>query len=85
MVDRCVIPGSPMDRPRDNRYAVLRVGEEWRVLYGSSVIGQYRTADAAHAVADKLCLAVADVGRDVELVRHTWSGELRNEQVAART
>ena len=81
---KCIVPGSDMSEPRHGRYAVIRYGEEWRLLYGTSTIGRFPTLDAARAVAEKLCRAVANVGFNVDLTVHTWAGELRAERIATR-
>ena len=78
------VPGWDMSRPRHGRYAVIRYGDEWRLLYGTSTIGQFPTLEAAKEVADKLCRAVANVGFDVHLTVHTWAGELRAERIPNR-
>ena len=81
---KCVVPGSDLSRPRHGRYAVIRYGDEWRLLYGSATIGQFPTSEAALSVAEKLCRAVANVGFDVDLTVHTWTGELRRERIDSR-
>ena len=81
---RCVVPGSDMSRPRHGRYAVIRYGDEWRLLYGTSTIGQFPTLEAARDVADKLCRAVANVGFEVDLTVQSWTGELCRERIATR-
>ena len=81
---RCEVPGWDMSRPRESRYAVIRYGEEWRLLYGAATIGQFESAEAALDVADKLCRAVANVGFDVDLTVHTPTGELRSERIPNR-
>ena len=63
------------------RYAVIRFGDEWRLMYGTSVIGQFPTLELASGVADKLCRAVAGVGFDVDLTVQTWAGELRSHRI----
>ena len=74
-------PAGPPSEPRHGRYAVLRCGSEWRLFYGSSVIGVFDGPEAANAVADTLCRAVANVGFDVDLTRQTAAGELRHERI----
>ena len=81
MKNKSVVPGSPMDEPRHGRYAVLRFGNEWRLMYGAAVIGQFGSPEAANEVADKLCRAVANVGFDVDLTVQTANGELRDEHM----
>ena len=81
---KCIVPGSDMSEPRHGRYAVLRYGDEWRLLYGTAVIGQFPTLEAAKDVAEKLCRAVANVGFEVDLTVQTWAGELRRERMANR-
>ncbi|HEX8569815.1 MAG TPA: hypothetical protein VF699_07825 [Caulobacteraceae bacterium] len=78
------VPGWDHSRPRHSRYAVIRYGHEWRLLYGTATIGQFPTPEAAMEVADKLCRAVANVGFDVDLTVHTQNGELRSERIASR-
>ena len=73
--------GSPMEGARRGRYAVLRCGSEWRLLCGDSVIGVFDRPEAANAIADILCRAVANVGFDVHLTRQTSAGELRCEHI----
>jgi hypothetical protein len=70
-----------MQEPRHGRYAVLRCGQEWRLFYGSTVIGVFDAPEIANAIADKLCRAVANVGFDVDLTRQTPTGELRRERI----
>ena len=67
------------ERPH-GRYAVIRCGDEWRLMYGAAVIGQFASLETAAGVADKLCRAVAGVGFDVDLTVQTWAGELRTER-----
>ena len=81
MKTRNVPSGQPMDEPRHGRYAVIRVGEAWRLMYGANVIGQVASGETANEIADKLCRAVANVGFDVDLTRHTDTGELRSERI----
>jgi hypothetical protein len=81
---KCDVPGWDMTQPRQSRYAVIRYGEEWRLLYGAATIGQFPSAEAAMEVADKLCRAVANVGFDVDLTVHTRTGELRSERISNR-
>ena len=81
MKNKNAASGQPMDEPRHGRYAVIRVGEEWRLLYGANVIGQFASGETANEIADKLCRAVANVGFDVYLTRHTDTGELRSERI----
>ena len=80
----CSVRGSDMTQPRHGRYAVIRYGDEWRLLYGPATIGQFPSLEAARDVADKLCRAVADVGFDVDLTVQSWTGELRRERIANR-
>ena len=68
-------------RPRNGQYAVLRFGDEWRLLHGSATIGQFRSLEAARRVAGHLCRAVANVGFDVDLTVQTHAGELRDEHI----
>ena len=77
-------PGRDMAQPRHGRYAVIRYGHEWRLLYGEATIGQFPSSEAARDVADKLCRAVANVGFEVDLTTQGWSGELRRERISAR-
>ena len=81
---KCVEPGSDMSQPRHGRYAVIRYGDEWRLLYGEATIGQFPTAEAALDVAEKLCRAVANVGFDVDLTTQSSTGELRRERISNR-
>ena len=73
--------GSPIEGTRHGRYAVLRCGAQWRLFCGDSVIGVFDRAEIAHAIADTLCRAVANVGFDVDLTRQTQTGELRRERI----
>ena len=75
--------GPALRERRHGRYAVIRFGDEWRLLYGGAVIGQFRTLEAAAGVAEKLCRAVAGVGFDVDLTVQTYAGELRTERIAS--
>lgn len=75
------LAGSPIEGARHGRYAVLRCGSEWRLFCGDSVIGVFDRPEAANAVADTLCRAVANVGFDVDLTRQTSTGELRCEHI----
>jgi len=59
------------------RYAVVRVGDHWRLMHGARTIGQFGSLEAASGVAEALCRAVANVGFDVELTVQTRTGELR--------
>lgn len=67
------------ERPH-GRYAVIRYGDEWRLMYGTATIGQFASLETAAGVADKLCRAVAGVGFDVDLTVQTWAGELRTQR-----
>jgi hypothetical protein len=67
--------------PRRGRYAVVRVGDQWRLLHGAHTIAQFGTREAATGVAGALCRAVANVGFDVDLTVQTWAGELRDEHL----
>ena len=73
--------GTTLSERAHGRYAVIRFGDEWRLMYGASVIGQFPTLELASGVADKLCRAVAGVGFDVDLTTQTWAGELRSERI----
>ena len=68
------------ERPH-GRYAVIRVADEWRLMYGDATIGQFRSLETAAGVAEKLCRAVAGVGFDVDLTLQTWAGELRTQRI----
>ena len=83
-MNQCSAAGSDMSEPRHGRYAVIRYGDEWRLLYGAATIGQFPSLEAARGVADKLCRAVAGVGFDVDLTVQGWTGELRRERTASR-
>ena len=72
------------EQPRRGQYAVFRFGDEWRLLHAGATIGQFRSLEAANAVAAKLCRAVANVGFDVDLTVQTYAGELRNERIPNR-
>ena len=74
-------PPPGFGRPRTGRYAVIRFGEEWRLLNGETTIGAYSTLEAASEVADKLCRAAANVGHEVDLTVQTVVGELRRQSV----
>ena len=65
-------------------YAVLRFGDEWRLLYGPVTIGQFRSREAAETVAGHLCRAVANVGFDVDLTVQDHAGELRGQRIPSR-
>jgi len=72
----------PGEHPaHSGRYAVLRFGDEWRLLHGSDTIAQFASLEVARAVAGKLCRAVANVGFDVDLTVQTDTGELRGEHI----
>jgi hypothetical protein len=73
--------GPTLSERGHGRYAVIRFGDEWRLMYGASVIGQFPTLELASGVADKLCRAVAGVGFDVDLTVQTWAGELRSQSI----
>ena len=81
---KCMLTGSDMAEPRHGRYAVIRYGDEWRLLYGEATIGQFPTLESARDVAGKLCRAVAGVGFDVDLTVQSWAGELRRERISNR-
>ena len=68
-------------RARSGHYAVLRFGDEWRLLFGACTIGQFRSREAAEHFAGKLCRAVANVGFDVDLTVQTHTGELRDQHI----
>jgi hypothetical protein len=72
-------PGS--GRARSGHYSVLRFGDEWRLLHGASTIGQFKSLEAARAVAGSLCRAVANVGFDVDLTVQSYCGELQGEHI----
>ena len=65
------------------RYAVLRFGDEYRLMYGETTIGQFAALETAVGVAERLCRCVAGVGFDVDLTVQSWAGELRTERIAS--
>jgi hypothetical protein len=73
--------GPALNERRHGRYAVIRFGDEYRLMYGSTTIGQFRQLETALGVAEKLCRAVAGVGFDVDLTFQTHAGELRTQQI----
>jgi hypothetical protein len=79
MIEDSPPPG--FGRPRSGQYAVIRFGEEWRLLNGEATIGAYPSLDAASEVADKLSRAAAGVGHQVDLTLQTIVGELRTHRV----
>ena len=82
MIQDSTPPGAAA--PWSGRYAVLRFGDQWRLLHGGATIGQFDTLEVARAVAGKLCRAVANVGFDVDLTVQTYAGELREEHIPSR-
>jgi hypothetical protein len=64
-----------------DHYAVIRVGDGWRLLFAGGVVGRFRTREAATAVAETVCAASAALGVEVALTVQTHTGELRRELV----
>jgi hypothetical protein len=64
---------------RQSRYAVIRVGPEWRLLFDGDLLGRFTSREAATQVAEKLCAASAALGVSVDLTVQTETGELRRE------
>jgi hypothetical protein len=60
------------------RYAVVCVGDQWRLMHGANTIGQFGSLETASNVAEALCRAVDNVGFDVRLTVQTRTGELRD-------
>ena len=69
--------GAAPAEPR-GRYAVVRFGDQWRLMHGARTIGQFGSLEAASGIAEALCRAVANVGFDVDLTVQTPTGELRD-------
>ena len=75
------LQGPALHERTHGRYAVIRYGDEYRLMYGETTIGRFPTLELAAEVADKLCRAVAGVGFDVDLTVQTWTGELRTQRI----
>ncbi len=58
------------------RYAVVRVGPEWKVVGARRAIGHFATRDLALAAARNLALLVVDEGHPAEVLVQSESGEL---------
>ena len=84
MIQERVGASAPRGERRHGRYAVIRYGDEWRLLYGQAIIGQFGSPAAAETVADALCRAVAGVGLDVDLTIQNANGELRRRHIPSR-
>ncbi len=58
------------------RYAVLKCGEEWRVVSGRRKIGHFPDHETAMLTASGLCREAEKAGCQVELLTQNPSGEL---------
>ena len=58
------------------RYAVLRCGDEWKIVSGERKIGHFVDREAATLAASGLCREAMKAGHTVELLTQNPSGEL---------
>ena len=58
------------------RYAVMKCGDEWKVVSGRRRIGHFADAHAANSAASGLCRQALDAGHTVEMLFHHPGGEL---------
>lgn len=58
------------------RYAVIRCGEEWRIVSGRGRIGHFDDWNDAFAFCEKLARETVAAGHRVELLVQSESGEL---------
>jgi EAL domain-containing protein (putative c-di-GMP-specific phosphodiesterase class I) len=72
-------PDSAVARRSDHviRYAVLRCGEDWRVVSERRQFGRFETRSAAFQCALRLAREANASGRSVELLQSDDAGELR--------
>jgi len=65
------------------RYAVLQIGEEWRVVCQRRRIGHYATRTDAVRIGAALAREAVAEGRPVELMVQGEAGELHTERFDA--
>lgn len=58
-------------------YAVVRVGEEWKVVCARNAMGHFACRDEAIVAASALAAQAAAAGHVAEVLVQTDSGELR--------
>ena len=57
-------------------YAVMRFGEDWKIVSGSRRIGHYATQDLALSAGARLAMEAVDAGHEVEFLVQQPGGEL---------
>ena len=63
------------------RYAVLRCGDDWRVVGGERRIGRYIDQTAAVAAGARLATEAARMGHEVEFLVQDEVGELTRREL----
>ncbi len=66
-----------MTEPRDFSYAVVRVGEEWKVVCARKAMGHFAQREEALVAASALAAQAAAAGHAARVLVQTDSGELR--------
>lgn len=69
--------GLIMTGQMDFSYAVVRVGEEWKVVCARNAIGHFARRDEAVVAASALAAQAAAAGHVAQVLVQTDSGELR--------
>ena len=66
------------------RYAIVQVGEVWKIVCERRHIGHFATCEAASRAGAQLAREAANSGYDVELLVQGMFGEVSGEQFDAR-
>ncbi len=64
-------------------YAVVRCGDEWRLINAKGEVDAFRTSGAAQLSADGMIRAMSKMGYEVELLVQSPTGEMRRAHVAS--
>ncbi len=65
------------------RYAIVKVGDEWKIVCERRQIGHFATREAASRAGAQLAKEAAHSGYDVELLVQGQFGEMSGEQFEA--
>lgn len=65
-------------------FAILRFGEEWRVVSDRRTIGAFETSDRALALGVTMALEAAAAGQEVELLVQDAVGQLDARPIRLR-
>ena len=67
------------------RYAVVQVGDVWKIVCERRHIGHFSTREAAGRAGAQLAREAANSGYDVELLVQGMFGEISGQQFNARS